>query len=66
MIRLIIGGLLGVLVVVFALQNLDTVTYTFLAWSLAAPRAVVVIVVLLVGIVVGWFTTSLKRVRRKK
>ncbi|MBN1686998.1 MAG: LapA family protein [Spirochaetales bacterium] len=66
MVRLIIGALLGILVVVFALQNLDTVTYTFFAWSLDVSRGVVVIIVLAVGIFVGWFLTGLRRLRKKK
>jgi len=66
MIRLIFGMILGILVVVFELQNLETVTYTFLAWSVDAPKAVVVIIVLVAGVLVGWFITGLKRIQKKK
>ena len=65
-IRLIIGVILGILVVVFALQNTETVTYNFIAWSLTAPRAVVVLLVLLAGIIIGWVTTGIRRMGRKK
>ena len=66
MVRLVIGMVLGILVVVFALQNLETVTYTFLAWSLDAPRALVFIIVLVVGVLVGWFVTGVKQLKKKR
>ncbi len=66
MIRLIIGMILGILAVIFAVQNTETVTYTFLAWSIEMPRALTLIIVLIVGIGVGWVSTGLKRFTRKK
>jgi uncharacterized integral membrane protein len=66
MVRLIIGVILGIITVIFAAQNTDTVTYTFLAWSLAAPRAVIVLVVLIAGMVIGWVSTGFRGLRRKK
>ena len=65
MIRVIIGIVLGAAVIVFALQNAETVTYTFIAWSLSAPRAVVVLLAFVLGLVTGWLETGLGRLRRR-
>ena len=65
MIRVIIGIVLGAAVIVFALQNAETVTYTFIAWSLSAPRAVVVLLAFVLGLVTGWLVTGLGRLRRR-
>ena len=66
MIRLIFGIILGAIVIVFAIQNTESVTYTFLAWSLTAPRALVVIVVFVFGLLTGWMVTGLGRIGRRK
>jgi uncharacterized integral membrane protein len=66
MIRLIIGIVLGIVVIVFAIQNTETVTYDFLAWSVTSPRALVVILVFIVGLLTGWLVTGLSRLGRGK
>ena len=40
------------------------VTVTFLGWSLTTPRALMIIVVLLLGIILGWIAGSLGRRKR--
>jgi uncharacterized integral membrane protein len=66
MIRFIVGIILGALAVVLAVQNVETVSYTFLAWTVTAPRAIVLLVVLVAGILVGWFLSAVPRIFRKK
>jgi uncharacterized integral membrane protein len=66
MIRLIVGIILGAVVIIFAIQNTETVTYTFLAWSVTAPRALVVIIVFVFGLLTGWLVTGLGRLGRRK
>lgn len=66
MIRLIIGILLGAIIVVFAIQNTETVSYTFIAWTLSAPRAVIVIAVFIFGLLTGWLVTGLRRLGRNR
>ncbi|MDB5238118.1 MAG: hypothetical protein JWM46_388 [Candidatus Kaiserbacteria bacterium] len=51
-ISLVIGILLGSLSVVFALQNVVTVTVTFLAWQITAPLALVLLGSMLSGVVI--------------
>ena len=65
MIRLIIGIILGAVVIIFAIQNTESVTYTFLAWSVTAPRALVVIIVFIFGLLTGWLVTGLGRIGRR-
>lgn len=65
MIRLIIGIIIGAVVIVFAVQNTDSVTYDFIAWSITAPRALVVIVVFVGGLLAGWLVTGLGRIGRR-
>ena len=62
----IVGLVLGFLVLVFIIQNLDAVSYDFLFWSLTAPRYLVLLVILMVGMVIGWSSAVFRRRRREK
>ncbi len=64
MIRLLIGIILGAVVIVFAVQNTETVTYDFLVWSVTAPRALLVVGVFVFGLVTGWLVTGLGKLSR--
>ena len=64
--KFIIGILLGALAVIFAAQNAETVSYNFIAWTLTAPRAVVLLCVLIAGIVVGWLFSTLPRLFKRR
>ena len=61
MVKFIIGLAVGVLAVVFIVQNVETVEITFLAWTFSAPRAAMLVVILFIGIFVGWVVSSLGR-----
>ncbi len=65
MIRFIFGILLGILIIIFAAQNTEIVQYTFLVWTLTAPRALVVIGVFLLGLVSGWLATGMRVLLRR-
>ena len=64
--KLIIGIVLGAIVVVFAAQNTETVTYTFWAWSVELPRALVVLIVFVFGLFLGWALTGIGRLKRRR
>ena len=53
--RLILALTLVALVIVFALQNVTLVEVQFLFWGLALPRALLIFVVLMIGMIAGWF-----------
>jgi uncharacterized integral membrane protein len=60
-IHIIIVVLFVAAIAVFALQNLGTVTMSFLGFSVRAPLAVMVAVVYLLGMVTGGSLWSLLR-----
>jgi lipopolysaccharide assembly protein A len=60
-IYLIIIILFAAVTIIFGLQNLDTLTVSFLRFSLSAPVAVVVFIVYVVGAVTGGSLFALLR-----
>ena len=53
--HLLLFILLGLLVV-FVVQNATTVEVVFLWWSVSLPRAVLYVVIFVLGAVFGWLT----------
>jgi putative membrane protein len=50
-------------VLVFAVQNVADVEVQFLLWSLAMPRAILIMVAFALGVLLGWILHSLHRRR---
>jgi len=63
-IKLIAAIVLVVLVALFVLQNSEPVAVEFLFWSWAASRALVLLIVFLIGVAVGWLWRAGVRRRR--
>ena len=61
---IVIGLAIGILVIVFIVQNIEMVEVSFLAWTISVNRAIMVLVVFAVGIILGWILGSLGRRRR--
>ena len=59
--KFIIGIILGAIAVVFAIQNVETVSYNFIAWTITAPRAIVLLAVLIAGMLIGWLFSAVPR-----
>jgi len=59
--RLIVTPVLLLLVVLFAVQNSETVEVAFLLWGLSLPRSILILLVLAIGIVVGLFLRGAAR-----
>ncbi|MDF2371239.1 MAG: LapA family protein [Rhizobiaceae bacterium] len=53
-VKLIIASILGVILLLFALQNMARVDLTFLFWTFEARRVVVIVMSFIIGIAVGW------------
>lgn len=51
--------------VVFAIQNVADVEVQFLLWSVALPRAILILAVLALGMLIGWILHSV-HVRRRQ
>ncbi|MDX1610612.1 MAG: LapA family protein [Halofilum sp. (in: g-proteobacteria)] len=57
-IKLMLAIALAVLVVVFVIQNATPVRVDLLFWSWSASRAVVLLVVFLIGVATGWLARA--------
>jgi uncharacterized integral membrane protein len=64
--RLYLSCVLLTLVLTFVVQNTETVTFNFLFWSFGLPRALLLLVVFLVGISTGLLLVASRGGRRDK
>jgi len=65
MIRFILGIAFGILALIFIFQNMQIIDVTFLAWTITTSRAVILLIILAAGFIVGWAVGSIGRRRRK-
>ena len=56
-------GLL-LLVIVFMVQNAAIVEIKLMVWDVAMPRSLLVLMMLLIGVVIGWFARAMYRISR--
>lgn len=56
--KLAIVLILGGLALLFIFQNVAVVEIQFLIWSARMPRALLIVLVLATGMVIGWFLHS--------
>lgn len=62
--RIIIVILAG-LAALFIIQNITVVEIQFLFWSVSLSRSLLILLLLAVGIVIGWFLNSIINHRRE-
>lgn len=60
-VKLAVASVFAVAVLVFAVQNIETVEVEFLLWTLSGSRALILFVVFLVGAAAGWLARGAKR-----
>lgn len=65
-IGLFFAGAITVIAVIFVLQNLGNTETRFLFLSVTVPLAVVIVVSMLLGVVVGWLIRFVLRRRKRK
>ena len=65
-IKLGISILLAFLAFIFISQNTETVRVEFFAWSVAMSLVLLVFIVLVTGIIIGWFLNSYLRFSRNR
>jgi len=63
--KLFIASGLVLLVMIFAVQNAATVDIRLLFWDVAFPRSLLIFMMLLIGVVIGWFLRSVFRMLKK-
>jgi putative membrane protein len=66
MAKFIIGIIIGILVIVFMVQNVEIVDIKFLAWSVSMQRAIMILIVFVVGIGIGFVIRSIGYRKKKK
>jgi uncharacterized integral membrane protein len=63
-VKLIFGIILACLAVVFTIQNVTSVDLTFLFWTLSMSRVLLMLLILSLGIILGWMLHgSLRRMK---
>ena len=63
--KLVVSGGLILLVMIFAVQNSATVDIRLLFWDVAFPRSLLIFMMLLIGMVIGWFLRSVFRILKR-
>jgi uncharacterized integral membrane protein len=64
-IKLIIGGILLLLGIIFAVQNSTVVEVKFLVWSLKVSQALVIFLTGAAGIIAGFFIGTVFKITRQ-
>ena len=64
--KFIIGIIIGILVIVFMVQNVEVVDISFLAWSMHLPRAIMILIVFVLGIGVGYVARGVRTRKKEK
>ena len=59
--KLLFAYAIGILALVFVIQNLETVQVNLLLWTVQMPRAVMLLVVFLAGALTAWLVATLRR-----
>ncbi|MBT8100074.1 MAG: LapA family protein [Gammaproteobacteria bacterium] len=62
--RLILTLVLLLIVGIFMVQNAALVEIRFLFWQFGISRSLLVMLMLLIGVVIGWFTRAMYRIAR--
>jgi len=55
---------LFLMVIIFAVQNAAMVEIQLLFWEVSFPRSLLIFMMILIGIVIGWFARSIYRISR--
>ncbi len=64
--KLILAYAIGIIALIFVIQNLETVQVNFLLWTVQMPRAVMLLIVFLAGAATAWLIATLKRSERRQ
>jgi uncharacterized integral membrane protein len=62
--KIILIAVLAILLVVFALQNTEVVITKLWFWEIKTPRALLILLSMLGGLIIG-MVTSVERIKRK-
>jgi len=63
--KMILWSVIGVLLVIFIVQNVAVMDIKFLFWKMSMSRSLMMFFLVIIGIAIGWFWKGVA-VRRKK
>ena len=66
MVKFIFGILIGILCIIFFIQNGEVVSITFLPWTVTLPRFLLMSIFLLAGVFIGWLFSSFSYFKKRK
>jgi len=64
--RFILGVIIGILVIIFMIQNGEVVDIQFLSWTISIPIAVMVLIIFAFGIIMGWVIRSIGYMKKRR
>jgi uncharacterized integral membrane protein len=64
--NIIIGTLIGLIVIVFAILNTELIKVDLLFWQFSTPSAILLVIVFFLGLLVGWIFCALKTRKKLK
>ena len=63
--KFILGVVIGIVAVVFAVLNTNLVEVNLFFWTVTVSSAVMIVAVLIIGVVAGWLLAGVGRRRRR-
>jgi uncharacterized integral membrane protein len=64
--KFIIGIIIGILVIIFMVQNVEVVEITFLPWSIHLPRAIMILIVFVLGMGAGYVVRGVRSRKKRR
>jgi uncharacterized integral membrane protein len=64
--KFIVGVIIGILVIIFMVQNTEKVDITFLGWSITMVRAIMILIVFVLGIAAGYVARGFRARKKEK
>lgn len=64
--KLYVAFFLVILAVIFVFQNFEVVEISFLFWTARMSRALLILLILVIGIVIGWSMCGYAGYRRRR
>jgi uncharacterized integral membrane protein len=64
--KFVIGIIIGILVIIFMVQNVEVVEIAFLPWTISIPRAIMILIVFVLGIGVGYVARGIRTRKKEK
>lgn len=64
--KMILWGVIGVLLVIFIVQNVAVMEIKFLFWKMSMSRSLMMFFLVIIGIAIGWFWRGVAMRNKKR